>query len=337
MTIKQVKTGWQVNIQPGGRSGKRIKKTFPTKAEALAWERHVRVKAQENPDWVAPKRDSRLLSDLVDLWFRHHGIGLRDSVRRERILKAICEALGNPRAETVTADMFAEYRTQQIDAGIQPNTMNRRLAYTRAMFNELERLEHWKKENPLKKLRAFKLQERELSYLRQEQIAGLLAALGESTNEHVMLIAKICLATGARWSEGENLRISQLQNNRIQFAKTKSGKVRAVPIDPELAGEIGEHKAKHGIGDRVFGTAYAAFREGVARAEITLPKGQLSHALRHTFASHFMMNGGNILTLQRILGHSDLRMTMTYAHMAPEHLEEAVRLNPLSLLPKNPG
>lgn len=110
-----------------------------------------------------------------------------------------------------------------------------------------------------------------------------------------------------------------------------------MPIDPELAGEIGEHKEKHGIGDRVFGTAYAAFREGVARAEITLPKGQLSHALRHTFASHFMMNGGNILTLQRILGHSDLRMTMTYAHMAPEHLEEAVRLNPLSLLPKNPS
>lgn len=92
-----------------------------------------------------------------------------------------------------------------------------------------------------------------------------------------------------------------------------------------------------GIGDRVFGTAYAAFREGVARAEIALPKGQLSHALCHTFASHFMMNGGNILTLQRILGHSDLRMTMTYAHMAPEHLEEAVRLNPLNLLLTNTG
>jgi integrase len=129
------------------------------------------------------------------------------------------------------------------------------------------------------------------------------------------------------------LRVGQRQNNRIQFAKTKSGKVRAVPIDPELAGEIEEHRAKNGIGDRVFGTAYAAFREGVMRAEIALPKGQLSHALRHTFASHFMMNGGNILTLQRILGHSDLRMTMTYAHMAPEHLG----LNPLSLLPKNTG
>lgn len=337
MTIKQVKTGWQVNIQPGGRGAKRLKKTFPTKAEALAWERHIRVKVQENPDWVAHKKDTRMLSDLVDLWFRHHGAGLRDGIRRERILKTLCEAMGNPRAESVTADMFAEYRTQQISAGIQPNTMNRRLAYIRAMFNELERLEHWKKENPLKKLRAFKIQERELSYLRQEQIGDLLDALGASTNEHVLLIAKICLSTGARWSEGENLRINQLQNNKIQFAKTKSGKVRAVPIDPELANEIKAHSAKNIDGDRIFGTAYAAFREGVTRAEITLPKGQLSHALRHTFASHFMMNGGNILTLQRILGHSDLRMTMNYAHMAPEHLEEAVRLNPLSLMPKKSG
>nr|WP_231473619.1 tyrosine-type recombinase/integrase [Shewanella sp. 38A_GOM-205m] len=60
-----------------------------------------------------------------------------------------------------------------------------------------------------------------------------------------------------------------------------------------------------------------------------MPKGQASHVLRHTFASHFVMNGGNILTLQRILGHSSIQMTMRYAHLAPEHLIEATKLNPL--------
>jgi integrase len=44
------------------------------------------------------------------------------------------------------------------------------------------------------------------------------------------------------------------------------------------------------------------------------------HDLRHTFASHFMMNGGNIYDLQKILGHSSLEMTQRYAHLAPEHL-----------------
>ncbi len=46
--------------------------------------------------------------------------------------------------------------------------------------------------------------------------------------------------------------------------------------------------------------------------------------------SHFAMNGGNILTLQRILGHASINMTMRYAHLSPDHLQDAVRLNPLS-------
>lgn len=240
--------------------------------------------------------------------------------------------MNNPRADKFSADMFAEYRSQQLDGGIQKNTLNHRQAYMKAMFNELKRLGHWKKENPVKSLRPFKLQEKELSYLRRSQIEALLDELKASTNKHVHLIAKVCLATGARWSEGENLTITQLQNKRIQFANTKSKKVRAVPIHQDLAVELEKHYEAHGEGARVFGSAYAAFREGIKRAEIVLPKGQLSHSLRHTFASHFIMAGGNILALQRILGHSDLKMTMVYAHLAPEHLEEAVRLNPLSLI-----
>ena len=46
------------------------------------------------------------------------------------------------------------------------------------------------------------------------------------------------------------------------------------------------------------------------------------HALRHTFASHFIMAGGNILTLQKILGHSDIKVTLVYAHLAPDFLAD---------------
>jgi len=53
------------------------------------------------------------------------------------------------------------------------------------------------------------------------------------------------------------------------------------------------------------------------------------HVLRHSFASYFIVNGGNILTLQKILGHSDIKMTMRYAHLAPDHLLDAVKFNPL--------
>tara|TARA_R110001599_G_scaffold288165_6_gene490979 strand:+ start:1864 stop:2007 length:144 start_codon:yes stop_codon:yes gene_type:complete len=42
------------------------------------------------------------------------------------------------------------------------------------------------------------------------------------------------------------------------------------------------------------------------------------------------MNGGNIVTLQKILGHSSLAMTLRYAHLSPDHLADAIRFNPLS-------
>lgn len=70
------------------------------------------------------------------------------------------------------------------------------------------------------------------------------------------------------------------------------------------------------------------------KTSIVLPRGQLTHVVRHTFAAHFMMSGGNILALQRILGHLDIKMTMCYAHLAPEHLETALYLNPLATMTK---
>ncbi len=71
-----------------------------------------------------------------------------------------------------------------------------------------------------------------------------------------------------------------------------------------------------------------ALRRVLDRTTIKLPKGQVAHALRHTFASHFIQNGGNIVTLQRILGHSSLAMTMRYARLAPDHLVDAINFGP---------
>jgi site-specific recombinase XerC len=43
-----------------------------------------------------------------------------------------------------------------------------------------------------------------------------------------------------------------------------------------------------------------------------------------------IQSGGNILSLQRILGHSSLAMTMRYAYLAPDHLSDALRFGPLA-------
>ncbi len=65
--------------------------------------------------------------------------------------------------------------------------------------------------------------------------------------------------------------------------------------------------------------------------------GQATHILRHTFASYFMMNGGNILVLQKILGHADIKQTMAYSHFAPSHLQDAVLFNLITRVGEYPS
>lgn len=69
------------------------------------------------------------------------------------------------------------------------------------------------------------------------------------------------------------------------------------------------------------------------KTSIVLPRGDLAHDLRHTFAAHFMMSDGDILALQKILGHHDIKVSVSYAHLDPKHLEIALRFNLLATLP----
>ncbi len=331
MTIKKKENGWLVDIQPGGRGSKRYRKTLPTKAEAMRYEAWLKNKVSQSPEWEPPKRDLRRLSDLISIWHEHHGQHLKSRDKTLNSLQNLCKALGNPIADNIKAEDFTEYRKKRIAEGLAPNSLNREQAYARSMFNELIRLKIWKQENPLAGVRQLKIEEKELAYLTNDEIRRLLAELEKGRNQDALIITKICLAIGARWNEAERLRISQVRDGQIHLSGTKSGKNRSIPISKRLQDELKPLITGSKTG-RLFKYAYSAFRDAVERSGLNLPPGQLTHVLRHTFASHFMMNGGNILTLQRILGHSTLVMTMRYAHLAPDHLQEATSLNPLERL-----
>ncbi|MBP0049836.1 tyrosine-type recombinase/integrase [Marinobacterium sp. AK62] len=317
------KRRWKIDLRLGGRSGKRYRKSFATKAEALRWEAWMKSQHAQNPEWEPPKKDQRRLSELIEEWYQLHGQHLKDAENRLGRLEFTCQGLGNPIASELTGASFTHYRAARSET-VTANTLNHELVYLRAVFNELIRLGHWKGENPLKNVRKLQVDEHELAWLSTDEVSLLLNHLAERRRRDALLATKVCLATGARWSEAEKLTAEQLQPHRITYHRTKNGRSRSVPISPELYEEIRTTSS-----GRLFGNCYDAFTNALEASGIQLPKGQRTHVLRHTFASHFVMKGGNLLTLQKILGHQSIQMTMRYAHLAPDHLNDAVRLNPL--------
>ncbi|KRW73796.1 integrase [Pseudomonas sp. TTU2014-066ASC] len=316
-------TGWDVDFWLDKAAGiRKRKRGFRTKSEAERWVADLRR------EYSHRGRDpGERLADLVQVWYELHGATLKDQKRFGRTL-AIVEALGNPIASSFTALDFSRYRAERLKS-CTPATVNHEHRYLKAVFNELIRLGVWHEANPVAKLRQLRVDETELTYLTLDECRLVLDECAASTNSHTLPVAKLCLATGARWDEAESITRHQLMNGQVRFARTKNGRMRSIPVPDDLVKLLLE-RGYPGSG-RLFSSCRSAFRKAYERTGLHTP-GQLTHILRHTFASHYMMQGGNILTLQRILGHGDIKMTMRYSHLAPDHFATALTHSPLALL-----
>lgn len=143
------------------------------------------------------------------------------------------ECMGEPLACDFDAQMFSRYREKRLKGEyarsnrvkeVSPRTLNLELAYFRAVFNELNRLGEWKGENPLKNMRPFRTEEMEMAWLTHDQISLLLGECKRHDHPDLETVVRICLATGARWSEAESLRKTQLTKYKITYTNTKGRK-----------------------------------------------------------------------------------------------------------------
>ena len=336
MAVSKQKNG-QFRCQIDRKGMKRVRRSFNTRHEAEKFERDYlsdTEKTATSPAMPEPENyDHRTMLDLVDIWYKYHGMNLAQQEKLKNQLIAASDAMGNPIGHQLTPEMVVQLRYERTVTNkrtISQKTFNNIHSALSAMFNTLKKLKVISYENPIAELDTLKLQERQLIYLSPGQIKDLLHSIKTGCrNESTWFVANLCLRTGSRWGETMMLTRKQLHNNLITYEFTKGKKTRTIPVDPAFFKELLQFASLAEPGDRVFTNCYQSFRKSVKRAGIQLPKGQLSHVLRHTFASHFMMNNGNILTLRDILGHSDIKMTMRYAHLAPNHLRDAIKLNPI--------
>ena len=152
--------------------------------------------------------------------------------------------------------------------------------------------------------------------------------------DHLHPIVLVALNTGMRRGEIFNLRWSA-----VDFAKAsvevagpgaKSGKTRHIPLNNEAKGVLQRWRKQSGASDGLVfpGNGGARLTNVNHGWESLVKRAELDnfrfHDCRHHFASRLIMEDVPLNTVRELLGHSDISMTLRYAHLAPEHKAEAV-------------
>ncbi|CAH8242071.1 hypothetical protein VAE122_3200006 [Vibrio aestuarianus] len=125
MSVRNLKDGnskpWLCECYPQGRKGKRIRKRFATKGEALAFEKFTMAEVDDKP-WLGDKVERRSLVDMIDLWQKRHGQSLAHSKYTYNKLKVMGIAMGDPLYHKLTPAMFTDYRTRRLSGEVaNPN------------------------------------------------------------------------------------------------------------------------------------------------------------------------------------------------------------------------
>jgi integrase/recombinase XerC len=174
----------------------------------------------------------------------------------------------------------------------------------------------------------------------QENALKILEFAAENANEDWIgsrdkALFTLLYACGLRISEALNLNTNDIQDSDEMLRITGKGeKTRQIPILPIVKSAINEYKKLCPFpleketalflgkqGKRLnAGVAERSLRQ--IRYTLGLPDSLTPHALRHSFASHILANGGDLRSIQEMLGHSSLSTTQKYTKIDEEHLKD---------------
>lgn len=225
---------------------------------------------------------------------------------------------------------------------LAPATADHHVVYMRRLLNLAVQWELLEK-NPLSNIPLMKVDNKVERYLSDDEAKRLVAVLTTDLAFGASYILLFLLSTGARLNEAMQAKWDQLdlEKNlwRIPATNSKSKKTRSVPLNVSALWVLEQlwTKGKHPYlfvneaTQKPFVTITRAWYRLRAKAGI---ENLRVHDLRHSFAS-FLVNGGRSLyEVQQILGHSDPKVTMRYAHLSTKALQEAA--NAASVIIKPP-
>lgn len=226
----------------------------------------------------------------------------------------------------ITPQLIEHYKSARIKE-VSPATVNRELTCLKSMFNKAIAWNEFN-DNPVRKVKMLKENNIRLRYLEKEEIKRLLDACAP----HLKPIVTVALYTGMRRGEIFGLKWQNIdfKNDVIYLLDTKNGERREV-LFSETVKKALIAVPKHPESPYVFcyknGKPYTSVKKSFHTA---LKKcGIISfrfHDLRHTYCSQLAMNGVDLKTIQELIGHKTIEMTMRYSHLSPSHKRRAINL-----------
>jgi integrase len=338
MSVRQIKlksgNGYKavVTISPT----KQISKNFKRKIDAESWEREQR-RLLESGKISVTLNSRQTVSELAQYWMENYAKPVKSysSVRRDIgiLNNHILPYFGTTPLAKVSARMvelwLSSLRNQK---GQSPKSCNNCLGLLRKMFNDAVRWQYIL-HNPVVCVMSLKIDQQDFSFWTKDEVRQFLSFIKEKKPEYHLVYA-IALYCGLRRGEMKALdwdcvgfqnRLLTVKRSYCYSANklkgTKNNKIRRVPMNQILYDLLVEVRSKKSsqylMPDFDFNHSHRITRELAVQAGV---KSIRFHDLRHTFASNFMMAGGNIYDLQQLLGHSTIKMTERYSHLCPKHL-----------------
>ncbi|MBA7483465.1 Tyrosine recombinase XerC [subsurface metagenome] len=328
-TYKSGRSSWTLDYH--NENGKRVQKALPyvrSRKEALFALSKKIVEVFDRRYGKEQKREEIGFKTFAQIYLQDYAMIAKRSWRTDAgRLRIMGQFFKDIELREITPLIIQKFRAWRLKEGNTKSTANRYLALLKKMFS-IAIGENYAEENPVKKVKFFSekdnLKERILT---EEEEVKLMETCSDAL--YPILIA--ALNTGMRKGEILNLRWTQidLKGRRIRVEKTKSGKVRHIPINDILLYELRGLKDKNSY---VFfnpktGKPYVdmktGFKAACRRAGI---KGMRFHDLRHTFASRLIEKGADIETVRDLLGHSAITVTQRYTHSTDDRKKIAVEL-----------
>jgi integrase len=222
------------------------------------------------------------------------------------------EMVQKEKVSAATADHHLKFMRRMLNLAVQWEFIDKSPLSRIALFNQDNQIEH---------------------FLDSEAIQRLVAVLKSHPKKVIALLLMFLLSTGARKASAKNAKWEEIDfaNRmwRIPATNSKSKKVVIVPLNDSAVWVL---EQLHTAGSKGFifvhertGKPYTAIEKTwyEVRRLAGLGEKVRIHDLRHTYASLLVTSGRSLYEVQKILAHSDPKITMRYAHLSAKTLQEA--------------